>query len=135
MRNSLPSRDKIKAYWWRELILLGKFHSKDEFFAAEFCFACGLLWDGKYAQCLEKAHIIAHCDGGTEAPDNLHLLCPTCHHDSEGLCGPDYWTWFIERGPLRALVSYAMRRSDGRSHILKYLFNPLGLRRREALRP
>lgn len=34
---------------------------------------------------LERAHVIALCDGGSNDVENFYLLCPTCHKLQEAL--------------------------------------------------
>lgn len=38
---------------------------------------------------LERCHIIPFSLGGTDAPDNLFLMCPTCHKESPDIVKPD----------------------------------------------
>ena len=52
------------------------------------CFAFGRL--GKIQRC----HIKARCNGGTDDVKNIHLLCVACHDESETLCGLSYWRWY-----------------------------------------
>src|SRR5277367_6441966 len=51
------------------------------------CFACGNITLG-----LHRCHIIPLVLGGGNKEDNLHLLCPPCHSESEAL--QEYWKWF-----------------------------------------
>lgn len=51
------------------------------------CFACGSSLR------VERAHIVPLCEGGTNDVSNLHLLCATCHIDSEPLPVDLYWAW------------------------------------------
>ena len=51
------------------------------------CFACG-----QYLR-IERAHIKPLHENGTNNADNLHLLCSTCHIESEELRGRSYWSW------------------------------------------
>jgi len=51
------------------------------------CFACGSGAD------IQRCHIEAKVNGGTDAVSNLHLLCAKCHVESE-MFGPQrYWNW------------------------------------------
>jgi hypothetical protein len=52
------------------------------------CFACGS------SSRVERAHIEALTDGGSNDVGNLHLLCRSCHHDSEAFSGNEYMEWF-----------------------------------------
>jgi len=49
------------------------------------CFACGSV------QRLERCHIIPLVFEGSNALENLHILCSRCHIESEGL--KRYWQW------------------------------------------
>lgn len=81
-RNKLPSREKIAAYWSER---------RDLDLYADECFACG-----DYLK-LERAHICAHTSGGSGGPENLHVLCKSCHLESEMLEGRSYWRWFLHK--------------------------------------
>ena len=43
------------------------------------CFAC------EKTNNLERCHIIPHAAGGDESLDNLHILCNSCHKQTEGM--------------------------------------------------
>ena len=43
------------------------------------CFACGFEYG------VERAHLIPVCDGGSDDPSNIHLLCESCHKKTEGI--------------------------------------------------
>ena len=58
-----------------------------------YCFACGMT-DDRFK--LERAHIVARCNGGSDGVENLHLLCHTCHRASEFREGKDYFDWLDE---------------------------------------
>jgi hypothetical protein len=56
------------------------------------CFACGQFGSAK-----ERAHIHALQYGGSNKPDNLHLLCKACHIESEtfsSVGAEQYFYWF-----------------------------------------
>lgn len=84
----MPTKNQIKEYWWKRLVELEKFICKDEVFEDDYCFACG------FEAITERAHILAKCEGGSDEPSNLHLLCSHCHKTSEMLNGERYWQWF-----------------------------------------
>lgn len=65
---------------------LNIFHGRDA--DEDECMACGRF------SSLHRAHIYPLCAGGTNDPQNIHLLCPTCHKDSEFLVGEAYRAWF-----------------------------------------
>jgi len=100
----LPSEVAIREYWrdrlWREK----GFDSPDEFMEPSVCFACGIADHD-----IEKAHIKARCEGGTDSPDNIHMLCPICHRDSEALTGGQYFKWLGERTFMDMAISASCR--------------------------
>ncbi len=79
-------------YWRPQLIAAGKINGDYEFNPG-LCFACG--WT--YEQNSERAHIVARTNEGDNTADNLHLLCFTCHKDSEYVEGEAYLDWFKRR--------------------------------------
>ena len=79
-RRNMPSQKKIFEYWESRL---------DSIYPQQ-CFACSSLDTTR----LERAHIFARCDGGSDKVDNLHLLCRHCHVSSETISGEKYWQWF-----------------------------------------
>lgn len=96
----MPTPSAIRAYWAPQLVDMDRADSVQDVLDCDWCFACGLEYPWK----TERAHILAHCEGGTHDHDNLHLLCPPCHIASELLSGDSYWTWFKERTPLDAVA-------------------------------
>jgi hypothetical protein len=59
---------------------------------------------------LDRAHIFPRCKGGSDGVENLHLLCATCHEDSEYLESPDvYMNWLIERTVIDKMFSFSRR--------------------------
>lgn len=103
----MPSERQIRSYWseWLSGRISDKFDSPQEAMEEGVCFACGMTADGG----IERAHIIPRCDGGSDEPDNLHMLCRTCHKDSEFLSGDAYRQWFEERTAIDMLMSKAVR--------------------------
>ena len=99
----MPTERAVRKCWVDRLWVRKGFDSREEFLDRGICFACG--FDGE----VHRAHIRARVDGGADAPDNLHMLCPTCHKDSEMLRGDEYMAWFWERTPMDRLVSLAAR--------------------------
>jgi 5-methylcytosine-specific restriction endonuclease McrA len=77
MRNKLPSKKKIWDYWFN--ILLKDKPNYAYCYDEISCFACAKTSG------LERCHIVAHIDGGDECVSNLHLLCASCHSDTEGV--------------------------------------------------
>ena len=98
----LPPERAIRSYWADRLWAAKGYDSKLEFLECGTCFACGL--DGN-----ERAHIVARSIGGSDAVDNLNILCRICHKDSEYIDGERYMSWLLERQPIDRLMSEAIR--------------------------
>jgi hypothetical protein len=76
------------------------------------CFACGWwkeppfdaesirdAWDSRKTG-LERCHLVPHSKGGSDGPENLVLLCPTCHRDAPNCLDPDIMlAWCVRRRP------------------------------------
>lgn len=77
-RNDMPSKLAINDY-----------HGRDK--ADNCCMAC------ERETALHRAHIIPLVSGGSNELNNFHLLCPTCHHESEGWIGKAYTAWYEAR--------------------------------------
>ena len=99
-RPSPPSKEAIKAAWSFYLIDLGKFDSLTELWepqvdpdgsGRDFCWGCGML------ERVERAHIDAHMEGGSNEVWNYNLLCPECHRTSEMVQGARYMEWLTAR--------------------------------------
>jgi len=99
----------IRRHWAPLLWERKGYDSVAEFLEPGVCFACGCCGAGNKEGNLERAHIVPRCEGGSDAVENLHLLCSPCHQDSEWLKGDGYWRWFWERTMLDGLLSLAMR--------------------------
>jgi hypothetical protein len=86
-RPELPTRKRIREHWrnwfWER-------HEDDPDNGC--CFACGFI----SGRTLERAHIVARCNGGSDDVSNLHLLCHTCHRASEYIEGDNYFVWLDE---------------------------------------
>ena len=70
----------------------------------DICFACGskgALLPGR----VERCHIIAKWREGSNKPENIHLLCPICHKDSECFYDEKYWEWFQTRTLMDKMLS------------------------------
>lgn len=105
----MPTRSAIMAYWSKQLmrddadpvrpykLAVGAktgWDSPLEFRESlDVCWACGMDWGDGDAAHTERAHITARCNGGADAVENLHLLCPMCHRASESVEGDMYWEW------------------------------------------
>jgi hypothetical protein len=70
-KRKMPSRKAIASFWNDEL---GYNNGNN-------CFACH--WGGA----LERCHITARHNGGSDGVENLHVLCQACHDDSEAIEG------------------------------------------------
>jgi 5-methylcytosine-specific restriction endonuclease McrA len=101
----MPTKLSIKNHWAAYLIKINKFDSYEELFEAEYCFACGMNSDGD----IERAHIKARCEGGSDNVENLHLLCGFCHKQSEFINGKKYKTWFMEQNGLTMMLAAISR--------------------------
>jgi len=100
-----PSEKAIREYWRDKLWRVKGFDSPEEFMEPGVCFACG-SYEGAV---LERAHIKAKGEGGTDSPDNLHVLCHVCHQDSEGLSGERYFQWLKQRSFMDMITSASCR--------------------------
>ena len=124
-RPSPPSSYAIACYW-AALNLRDAFPSLSDIVPVTFvldlgepsCFACGHYcehWDKPAAETkrwnksgLQKAHIIAHSQGGTNEVSNYILLCSKCHEDAPMTLDPfDMVRWCATRD------SFAKKRLDG----------------------
>jgi len=79
-KRNMPSRKRIVSFWQDKL---------DGATYEDSCWKCG--YD---RGTMERAHIKAVIDGGSDDVSNLHLLCKNCHLDSEIYSGDAYYFWF-----------------------------------------
>jgi len=115
-RRSMPKWIDIFEFWSKTSLV----SIKTEFpksFAENKCFACGVTYPTGLN--LERAHIQPLWTGGSNACENLHLLCHVCHKDSEDLGRPDkpksmerYWAWFFSRNLQKRSISSRIRSGD-----------------------
>lgn len=96
-RRNMPSRRQIAAYW------IGRHEKIQDESDADYCFACGDHYR------VERAHITPRTDGGADTVENLHILCASCHIESEFLTGESYWHWFDQK-PYRPHLWYVAER-------------------------
>lgn len=88
-KRNMPSRKEIFNFW------NGKIKSVVN---DNTCFKCGVTSIlGKDIIIVDRAHILAVCEGGSDDLDNLHLLCRRCHRDSEVYSGKEYNLWFLSK--------------------------------------
>jgi len=106
-KRTYPSNKAIRTFWadW-----LASSESSDDdpkficagevFTEGDVCFACG-------TECsLERAHILARCEGGSDEVSNFHLLCGRCHRQSEFIHGAEYLEWFrAKKSPIREMLT------------------------------
>jgi len=53
-----------------------------------------LCWRCAYRSRLERCHIVPDSLGGSEAPENLILLCGRCHREAPNVSDPRFmWAW------------------------------------------
>jgi len=90
----------IAKYWGLRISTI-KNVSIDEISSASRCFGCLLQLP------LQKSHIKDRYFSNDDSLENLHLLCQTCHRDSEFLSDDNYWNWLKNRTTLDAIVSMA----------------------------
>ena len=84
---AMPKKEYILSYWRK--VLEEKGYEKDsDLLTEQTCFACPNVFE------TVRCHIKAVMDGGSDKPENLHLLCHSCHSESEMLDGQKYWRWF-----------------------------------------
>ena len=86
-RRGMPKKRVIFEYWEENSSKLGHTKQGSEWGVVDGeCFACG-----NFLSVTHRAHIIPLIDGGSNNVDNLHILCASCHYESEGVL--DYWKW------------------------------------------
>lgn len=87
-RNVLPSRQAITDHWFPDRMSeLGIFNCSQDELPEGCCWACGR------PGLVERCHIRSHQHGGADTVDNLALLCPGCHDESEDLPESSFFTW------------------------------------------
>jgi hypothetical protein len=86
-RNKLPKPQQIVDYWRTRVSDLGVYHDWQEELSETECFACG---DGRR---VARCHIVPYAHGGANSVENLMLLCPRCHEESEHIPPDVFWTW------------------------------------------
>ena len=88
-KRNMPSRKKIFDFWNGKLKSVVNDNT---------CFKCGVTSVlNKEMVIVDRAHILAVCEGGSDELDNLHLLCRSCHKDSEAYSGEEYNLWFLSK--------------------------------------
>lgn len=118
-RRTLPSPPMVAAYWRDRLFRMGR-DCHDH--SGPACFACGCT----ASDAIQRAHIqavttLAMAGHRYREPENIaaasfpneleniHLLCTTCHYESEMLGGENYWAWFRQMSPMARLAINAFK--------------------------
>lgn len=99
LRKNMPKPSEVRAFWAVKLLALGKVIDTEQVLDAVGepnsscynyqCFCCGV------AGPLDRAHTHPLWAGGSNDVSNIHMLCRTCHHTSEGFSEDAYWRWFL----------------------------------------
>lgn len=98
-RQDMPKKKEIVNFWYPIFCDMG-LEMDDELLRHYQCFVCAV-----HGPKLERAHIKALCDGGSNDVRNLHMLCASCHHESEMYSGRGYWAWFHQAREHKAAAS------------------------------
>lgn len=83
----MSSFDKVFNYWQKIFNLPDVKRTKTRTIYS--CFKCGSKKD------IQRAHINAKFWSEDNRPENIHLLCNSCHMKSEFINGDQYWKWFM----------------------------------------
>jgi 5-methylcytosine-specific restriction endonuclease McrA len=86
-RTPLPSRQAITEHWIDRIAELGVFDCSQDELPEGCCWACGR------PGLVQRCHIKSHQHGGADTVDNLALLCPGCHAQSEDLPASAFLPW------------------------------------------
>ena len=98
-KRNMPFTGTIFRYWERDRSLLLKGMNR------RTCFYC--LWQCPEPSNLERAHIVARCDGGPDIAENLILLCHSCHVETDGWTQIDWGLFLLDRSrPYRCHSRY-----------------------------
>ena len=84
----MASKKQIMSFWMSDPRTAGHLQSQLDTDDLDVCWTCGRRIG------VQRCHIVAHVSGGSGGADNLHLLCPGCHAESEMREGDAYWAWF-----------------------------------------
>ena len=87
-KRNMPSRSEIFEYWKFKLS-----NAKNN----NTCFRCGITSIFNDSVVVDRAHILAVCENGSDDVSNLHLLCRSCHRESEVYSGKEYKLWINSR--------------------------------------
>jgi len=103
----MPSKLAVKTHWAPYLVSIDKFDCIEEVFESDYCFACGQESTGD----IERAHITARCEGGSDSVENIHLLCGFCHKLSEFINGDEYLIWLKEQDAIKLMFQMVAKRN------------------------
>ena len=99
----MPSRKQIYDYWSDKL---------SQAVNDNTCFKCKFTDEEHTA--VERAHILAVCDGGSDDCSNIHLLCSECHHNSESYSGELYNDWLNVKSDYKFKMGMIVKWYDGK---------------------
>ena len=91
---NMPSRKRIFEHWNG---------INDNLKNDNTCFKCGITSDNYTI--VERAHILSVAEGGSDEVGNIHLLCNSCHKESEFFNGEMYDLWLGYKGRLDELLA------------------------------
>jgi hypothetical protein len=114
-RIDMPTKLSVKLYWHEWLYLKGKVPFRWDQKAIDYCFACGI------EAVTERCHIVAHSKTQNNNVNNIHLLCRSCHEESENMMGKMYWDWLKAKNVDMALIEQENRKFSN----LKLIANEL----------
>ncbi|HWE35055.1 MAG TPA: HNH endonuclease [Isosphaeraceae bacterium] len=104
-RYQLPNPADVRAFWAATGLPRRKgLADPRELLDPRLCFACLDHMDA-----IERAHIEPRSQCMRDDVSNIHMLCITCHQDSEYLAGDAYWDWFWSRTRVARAQSFMMR--------------------------
>ena len=100
----MPSRKDI-FYFWENKIK----NASDE----NTCFKCNLKPFIEESIVVERCHIVPVCEGGSDDLDNIHLLCHSCHKESEVYSGKKYNLWLKSKNKEQFVKALFVLWEDG----------------------
>ena len=103
----MPSRIQIYNYW-KDIL--------PQAINENTCFKCKHT-DEEFTA-VERAHILAVCDGGTDDCDNIHLLCSECHNNSEPYNGELYYDWLNIESDFKFKMGMIVKWYDGKKNYI-----------------
>lgn len=104
MSKHSPHWCQIEDHWKWALLSWGVFRNETDFAlnARYTCWSCGLRHGDRLKA--YRCHIRAKCEGGSCDAWNHHLLCGSCHRESEFMSGTIYWQWFHSRDRIERML-------------------------------